>query len=142
MTFDNMSNFTEGPRESKQICREHPMPAHCLQQTDIFDPKNGLLHSQRAISMVYIYIYAIFETSSLASIVFEIFTLSEFITLKVQVKVMMYNIHSGALRGQISELLSDGNINIFIFQDFAYQNGHNEQFDIENVGEGHTVHLK
>ena len=44
-------------------------------------------------------------------------------TLKMQVKVMMYNIRSGAIRWKIHDFLSDDNGDVWIFPTDTCQNG-------------------
>ena len=50
--------------------------------------------------------------------------ISKFVILKMQVKVMTYNIHSGPVRQQILNFLSGGNTDVCIFSAFTFQNSH------------------
>ena len=109
----------------------------------------SLAHTVFQISYIYIYIQkyrngvipwlvstsikVVLEHFSLAHIIFQILYIyisRNLVTLKVEIKVTMYNIRNGAIRWQIPDFLSDGFIHVCsisrcvrdIFKIFAIQN--------------------
>ena len=60
--------------------------------------------------------------------------LQKFVTLTMQVKVMMYNIHSGAIRWQIPDFISDGNSNVQHICSAYLSKQPLENFYLGNVG--------
>ena len=57
-----------------------------------------------------------------------------FVTLKMQDKIMMDSIRSGTIRLQIPDFLSDGNSNVCIFRAFTCQNSQLESLILKMQG--------
>ena len=70
-----------------------------------------------------------------SSHLFQDIHISNFMTLQIQIKVMMYIVCSGVIRWQLPGFLSDGNSNGWIFPADTCKKTF-EKFDLEHLGQG------